>query len=227
MRYRELFEDRLNAGSDLFHAIQKAAHAFGSPSKLDGFRAIYPEFDRVVINARNMRFAAMGRAGEFIETPEAETLIKSFGWTVTVLKTQRERAGFNPDQTQRYKDFVEVRLEDAEKGEELFNLPDVLFHVTARENVDSILEHGLEPRTPSRPELHRYPSRIHFATSIEAANKMREYFEKYDLQNGTEHDYVVLKVKTSSVSPIYVDPEFRRGGVYTTKPVASSAIKTS
>ena len=222
MRLLELFE-AADLSPDFFHELKKAS---GSPTKMDGGRPYYPEFDRVDIHVDKIRFAATGKAGEFMASPQGEQFCLQHGWIITVLRPHEEQRGFNQDGTPRMFKFVEVRLEHPEKAQQPqeWNKVTELFHVTPTQNVQSILQQGLEPRGPTRPDMHRYPPRIHFARSMEAAIRMKGMFEKYDAKNGIHRDYSILQVDPAAVDPKYLDPEFHRDGIYTTKHVPASAI---
>ena len=221
MRFHELIK---KSSSELYYALEKAAAVAGSYTKDDNGRTIYPEFDRVVIRGHSMRFTTEGKAAEFMKSPAAEKVITDAGWLISVMKDRQEQHGLHPDKTPRFREYTEVRLEDTERGETAYYSPEKLFHVTTEEQVASILEHGLEPREPTRPDMHQYKPRIHFALTRDGAEKIKRQFEKYDEARGVERQYAVLLVDTSAVDPIYVDPEYRRDGVYTDKPVPPGAI---
>jgi hypothetical protein len=210
----------LNDQKPLFDSLVKAAVSHGSPTAKDDRRTIYPEFDRVVLGTHTIRFAAAGKAGQFMRTSQAENMVHDAGWMITVLADRREQYGLNSDGSQRWREFVEVRLEYASEGQAPYETPTELFHVTPTQNVASILQHGLEPRAASRADKHRYTARVHFATSMDGAERIKSILSKHD-----GHDsFAILRVDPKAVSPIFIDPEFRHHGVYTNKPVPAKAI---
>jgi len=204
--------------------LMAAAHGYGSPRRQERGQAYYPEFDRIDSTPFKIRFAAIDTAGEFMKSPEAEAIVAQAGWAITVLHDRSERRGLNPDGSQRWSHFVEVRLENL-SGEKPYEPMRELYHVTPTEYVPRILRQGLLPRRTSRPDQHRYPPRIHFATSLEAAKKIERLFRNYDQQHQIDRSYSILRVAPEAVDPVYVDPEFHRDGVYTTKPVPPSALQ--
>lgn len=221
MRLNDLFETQQHV--DLFRRLEAEAHTNGSP-KIKGTPSYYPEFDRVVINLYNMRFAVSGKAAEFMKSPTAERIIDDAGWFISVMKDHSEQRGFNQDKTPRIVHYTEVRLENSKEGDGGYHSPDILYHVTPTENVESILQHGLIPMKASRPEKHKYPPRIFLATSLEAATAIEKMFRKHDEETNTKRSYTVLKINSKMVKPLYIDPEFRRGGYYTNNPIPISAI---
>lgn len=225
MRYRELLEDF--SGSDFYIEIKKSAVAFGVEERPDvgSGRKIVPEFGPADIANDKIRFSVQGKAAEFMKRPETERFIESRGWIITALTDRTEQRGFEEDGSPRMHHYTLVRLENPSRARSPYEEPQELFHVTAVQNAKNILVHGLEPRGPSRPDLHRYPPRIHFATSRAAAERMKNMFIKHDAKSGREITYVVMWVDPKAVSPKYIDPEFHRDGIYTTEPVPSSAIR--
>lgn len=226
MRYFEIVAESMDQNRDrqLYDELVAAAHAFGSPVENDNGRPFYPEFERVSMSIYKIRFAAHGKAGEFMKSAQASAIVERAGWFISVLRDRSEQRGLNPDKSPRMRHFVEVRLEDVEHGEEVYSPPAILYHVTPASNVPSILQHGLEPRGPTRPEMHRYPPRIHFATSPDAAERIQRILTKHDIGNGVTRPYATVRVDSTAVKPLYVDPEFHSDGVYTINPVPAAAI---
>lgn len=213
MKYREI------AGqphSNLFHRLEHEAELEGSPRNGWAMK----EFDRVSIHGHHMRFAVTGAAAKFIKSQKAKDLIEQTGWFISVMRDHEEQRGFNEDGSPRMFSFVEVRLEDAKEGATAYGLPATLYHATPVENVSSILSRGLEPREATRPEKHQYPARIHLATSREAAEFISKKLADHD---GKE--FAMLEVDAAAVEPVYIDPEFKKGGVFTNQPVPSKAIR--
>ncbi len=103
-------------------------------------------------------------------------------------------------------------------------LPPRLWHVTPRENVDSILAKGFEPRQRTAPGTTRkYVGRIYLATDARGARATIN----------REEDWALLQIDTSLLPKgmkFYVDQEFGHRGdgvpmaVYTQDPIPSSAI---
>lgn len=107
-------------------------------------------------------------------------------------------------------------------------VPMVLWHVTPRANVDSILKTGFELRTRATPggSTRRYSPRIYLATDPKGAQATINH----------EADWVLLKVDRSKLpkgQKFYVDQEFgmRKDGtpvaVYTLDPIPPSAVSVA
>lgn len=103
-------------------------------------------------------------------------------------------------------------------------LPQILWHVTPRQNVESIMKTGFEPRQRTAPGTTRkYVGRIYLATDEKGARATIN----------REEDWALLRIDTSRLPKemkFYVDQEFghRADGtpmaVYTTDPIPPAAI---
>lgn len=216
MDYVSLLEASIYGnGGDLLNVIKTSLLDYGAtPGQFQSIK----ELDRISIRPNNIRLAAEGIAAEWFKSQEAKDLLSRHDWHFSVLKDREEKAGFDDQGNQKYRRYTEVRMENSKEGDKAYNVPDVLYHVTPTSNVDSILERGLEPRSSSRPDIHNYNDRIHLATSLAAAKHIMSKFN-----NGSD-DFSILAVDSSAVNPIYDDPEFRRGGVYTNRMISPDAI---
>ena len=223
LRYWITLCESLNDAA-LMTRLKAAAHEHGSPIEQHNWQSYYPEFERIVQHPNRIRFAASGKAGEFMRSPEAETLVADAGWLITVLHDRSNRRGLNPDGSQHWHHFVEVRLE-SQAGETPYQMPTELYHVTPSTTVPAILAQGLLPQRPSRPEMHRYPPRIHFATSLKAAQKIEQLFRAYDADHQIERSYALLRVAPEAAQPLYIDQEYHNDGLYTTEPVPPNQIE--
>lgn len=104
-------------------------------------------------------------------------------------------------------------------------MPKSLWHVTPRQNVESILRTGFEPRVRTAPGTTRkYSPRIYLATDERGARATIN----------REEDWALLKIDTTKLpkgTKFYVDQEFghRPDGtpmaVYTTTPIPPVAIQ--
>lgn len=222
-RWITLCEAEVQDNDTLLRHLKAAAHEHGSPLRQHNWQTYYPEFERIALHPNHIRFAASGKAGAFMRSPEAEAIVVDAGWLITVLQDRSDRRGLNPDGSQRWHHFVEVRLE-SQAGEIPHQTPTELYHVTPQETVPAILQHGLLPHRPSRPEMHRYPPRIHFATSLKAAQQIERLFRTYDADHQIDRPYTILRV-APAVQPLYIDQEYHKDGVFTTQPVPPEQIK--
>lgn len=103
-------------------------------------------------------------------------------------------------------------------------LPEFLWHVTPKENVDSILSNGFEPRQRSVPGTsRRYAPRVYFGTD---PTKLKGFAKSAD-------DWVLLRIDRTKLPKgqrFFVDQEFgfRKDGmpaaVFTLDPVPASAV---
>lgn len=106
-------------------------------------------------------------------------------------------------------------------------LPDVLWHVTPKENVENILANGFEPRRRAVPGTsRRYAPRVYFGTD---PSKLKGFAKSSD-------DWVLLKidrVRLPKTQKFFVDQEFgfRKDGipsaVFTLDPVPPNVISVS
>jgi len=82
-------------------------------------------------------------------------------------------------------------------------VPEYLYHVTDKKNVEKILEIGLVPRSKNKIEKH--PDRIYLTDSLEGANDFKEM-----IQFRFSDNIVILKINSKLLKSIklYYDPTF-------------------
>ena len=85
-------------------------------------------------------------------------------------------------------------------------LPEYLYHVTERKNIEKILKKGLIPKAKNKIEEH--PERIYFTDNIDGANDFRTMLQ-YSMNFNIE-DLIILKINTKLLNKIklYYDPTF-------------------
>lgn len=102
----------------------------------------------------------------------------------------------------------------------------MLFHVTRRSNVESILKNGLVPKSRCRQQSH--PERVYVITSIEFVehitlslrlSELREYLEKHKGEDVPDDitDYVLIKIDLELNERFLVDPEVEEGWSFYTE----------
>lgn len=206
-------------GSSLLRKLLNAATQHGAEFPRDSYGSS--------VTPHQIRTEVKGAAAiAFFQSPRASRMADDAGWSLTTFEPKNRSSGLHDDGKPRIVTSMQVRLENengAPFGSFNYPVPTELYHVTRRENVESILRNGLEPKTSSRPNLHRYRNRIFLATSKAGAEKTLENFIRVD----GDHDYVILKIDPTAVTPIFIDQEFKRFGAWTPTPIPPSAISMS
>lgn len=219
MRLNEVRSEDPNVTRDsLFRGLERLAAENGSVTSMDGMRIVYREFDRIVLRGHSMRFAVKGAAREFMKSKQAKAFIEEHGWMISKLEDKTDQYGFNEDGSPRMITWLGVRLEDAQEGQKAYHVPSMIYHVTPSSNVSSIVAKGLQPRDSSRPAVHDYKGRIHFAKTMDGANAIGRMLVKHD-----DVPYALLSVDTSKLGSLFEDPEFK-DGVFTKEAVPPDAI---
>ena len=112
--------------------------------------------------------------------------------------------------------------------ERVQNVPDKLYHVTPRKNLNRILKGGLGPRSVGRGKtsstVRKYPGRIYVIGSESAIQRVIDGFGGWG-----ESDYAVLEIDKNSLpkgTKFFIDNEYEeRDMFWTYTPIPASAIK--
>jgi len=99
-------------------------------------------------------------------------------------------------------------------------LPKLLYHIAPTENRNSIMKHGLKPK--SNNKMFGYPERLYFFTDI----KMLDYQIKNFKNVNEVEQYDVFEIGGGLVSQLrfLIDPKLK-GAVYTLEPISKYDIK--
>lgn len=100
-------------------------------------------------------------------------------------------------------------------------LPDILYHVTPKENLKSILQTGIKLNTIGQSFLNRnYKTpRVYLATSLIAAYEIQTNFNSHEGK-----DYVILELDTKKLNGPFFNDELYLHGIYTHSKVNKQAI---
>lgn len=111
--------------------------------------------------------------------------------------------------------FVQITIES--KYNKDVKIPELLYHVTSKDNQPKIEKVGLVPKSKNKRANHN--DRIYLGfDKIITKNLSYQFQEK--------GSYILLKIETSGLNiKIYDDPDFTESGVYTYDNIPSSNIK--
>lgn len=192
-----LTESAAPTGATLFSNLEKELIRMGAPTLWEGEVS---GIGRVAAEAHRLRFMAMGDVLPFLRSKELDAFVADQGWQFTRRMDTTTKNG---------KPALEVRMEPLTGGVEATDVPEVILHVTGKENLSSILKTGIEARRSSRPQIIDYHNRVHFVRTEEAALRIADLL---DASDGVENDYVVIHVKSSGLE-LFVDPEWESQGL--------------
>lgn len=104
-------------------------------------------------------------------------------------------------------------------------IPDILYHVTPKENVDKILKIGLTPKSRSKKAFH--PERVYLMRKIDDAEKLAKALA--NSSGNSNKIWTLLEIDISYLKneyfKLYKDPNFKERGYYTVNNIPPQAIE--
>jgi hypothetical protein len=91
-------------------------------------------------------------------------------------------------------------------------IPNILYHASPIRLKDKILKWGLTPKSGSK--LSNHPERIYLTDDLEKAINFGNFLKEDD-NEWYKNGFCVYSVKTTELSKLYSDVNFRQGGYYT------------
>lgn len=102
-------------------------------------------------------------------------------------------------------------------------IPETLYHASPIRLKDKIVKFGLTPKTGNK--LSNHPERIYLTDDLNKAIDFGNYLREEEDSEWYQNGYCVYSVRGSSISKLYSDVNFRKGGFYTLNNIKSENIK--